>query len=286
MTSVVINQARCSPLEGMAGGETPTALARTSMQQLALSDYQSVACRKQSCSRSFDTEHGESIHFAQSHETTRDMIADDIQRVGDIVNGTPRKREMNEHGLFSDTTVQNYFDSWNAAIEYTGFDPNIEHNIKRIIQCDWCGNDLPPREPNEIERHDGNYHTDCYAEYRETFTGEQSQFYIDGRAKETPDYYGSFQIIAEEVRERDQCCRSCGFPRSRYTEQYDIDLDVHHVTPFGWFAKRYDGQDLYRRAHEKSNLLAMCRWCHMRWERIETRPITIDQFVPTEPNHA
>ncbi|MGH2813330.1 MAG: HNH endonuclease signature motif containing protein [Actinomycetota bacterium] len=55
--------------------------------------------------------------------------------------------------------------------------------------------------------------------------------------------------MKEQVRQRDEVCRSCG----KTPEENGRALDVHHISPY-----RYSGD------HSLENLVALCRSCHMR----------------------
>ncbi|ELZ35386.1 homing endonuclease associated repeat-containing protein [Halorubrum tebenquichense] len=55
-------------------------------------------------------------------------ILDEIRRVANLpaASGRPSKRVFDEHADLSSSTVERRFDSWNAAIEQAGLDPNTE----------------------------------------------------------------------------------------------------------------------------------------------------------------
>lgn len=53
-------------------------------------------------------------------------------------------------------------------------------------------------------------------------------------------------------------CQDCG----KHEAELDLSLDVHHIIPFFMF-----GEERYKEANELTNLVALCRGCHMRLER-------------------
>ena len=52
----------------------------------------------------------------------QDLI-DELQRLGDNLGHQPTLPDMNEHGEYWGSTYKNHFESWAAAIEAAGFDP-------------------------------------------------------------------------------------------------------------------------------------------------------------------
>lgn len=54
--------------------------------------------------------------------TPPDVLLDELQRLADELDRTPRKRDMNAHGEFSAPTFQKRFGSWSAAIEEAGLE--------------------------------------------------------------------------------------------------------------------------------------------------------------------
>jgi 5-methylcytosine-specific restriction endonuclease McrA len=56
-------------------------------------------------------------------------------------------------------------------------------------------------------------------------------------------------------------CAGCG----RHEDEFAIRLDVHHISPARSF------EDPAARNAE-SNLVALCRLCHQRWEGVPIRP--------------
>jgi 5-methylcytosine-specific restriction endonuclease McrA len=63
-------------------------------------------------------------------------------------------------------------------------------------------------------------------------------------------YYGpGWKAVKAQVRERDRRCRECG----KAPAENGRALDVHHIEPF-----RFSGDN------SLSNLVALCRSCHMR----------------------
>jgi len=81
-------------------------------------------------------------------------------------------------------------------------------------------------------------------------------------------YSRNWDKIREKVVERDGYeCQICGCNNERHQKEYDHSLEVHHIQP----ARTFDDQE---EAHDLSNLMTLCRVCHMKWEGIPLRPQT------------
>ena len=85
--------------------------------------------------------------------------------------------------------------------------------------------------------------------------GEKNPRYVDGES----GYYGSEWLFARrQVKERDEVCQTCS------ADDIEAQLEVHHIVPFNRFrqAECVDVSD----GHDLSNLVLLCRDCHMRAE--------------------
>ena len=98
----------------------------------------------------------------------------------------------------------------------------------------------------------------CSEVCRKTWTSEHDLdgdglIQLDGR----PDYRGgNWQLQAQRARERDHyTCRICKITEEALGKQ----LDVHHIIPFKLFKSPVE-------ANKLSNLLSVCRSCHMKLE--------------------
>lgn len=89
-----------------------------------------------------------------------------------------------------------------------------------------------------------------------------------------PQYFGpNWDEQARAARMRDQArCRMCGVTEKEHKAQRGEKLHVHHKTPRSEFFTSEDGLD-WKEANKVSNLVTLCRPCHMTVER---RPFRID----------
>lgn len=80
------------------------------------------------------------------------------------------------------------------------------------------------------------------------------------------DYYGSkWWNIAERVRERDGMqCVVCGLPDREHCQEYGERTHVHHIDRSQEFGEPEE--------IDESELVTLCRPCHLKWERSPNDP--------------
>jgi len=115
-----------------------------------------------------------------------------------------------------------------------------------IINCDYCGKEIR----REISRlYSSNYCSiECRGnDYTLKYSGENSAVWLGGKSFE--GYGLDFnKLLKLAIRERDKFeCQECGIPE----EEYGQALDIHHI-------------DYDKTNNEKSNLICLCRNCHMK----------------------
>lgn len=78
------------------------------------------------------------------------------------------------------------------------------------------------------------------------------------------EYYGpNWRAQRRAARKRDKhACQHCGVTERQLRQA----LDVHHITPFREFGYVPGVNDTYKVANELTNLISLCRTCHLRAE--------------------
>lgn len=61
-----------------------------------------------------------------------EALLEELERVGEIVDGTPKARAMEEHGEHGPNTYIRRFGSWNDAVRKAGFEPNTEVGTETV----------------------------------------------------------------------------------------------------------------------------------------------------------
>jgi len=132
------------------------------------------------------------------------------------------------------------------------------------VRCDYCGEKLH-RNRYEIEHRKIHFcSSDCFGRWLSiNKSGEHSPLWKGGYRQLGANWLKQ----SARSRERDHyTCQTCG------REEDGKALDVHHIIPFREF-----GLVRYKEANQLSNLITLCRPCHVKAEKLE---IKID--VPKE----
>lgn len=81
-------------------------------------------------------------------------------------------------------------------------------------------------------------------------------------SRESYDYGPDWREIRSRILEEyNHTCQSCG--------EEDVRLEVHHIHPFRTFENRED-------ANQESNLVPLCRPCHVKWDGIPVKPLLVE----------
>lgn len=168
--------------------------------------------------------------------------------------------ESNEH-FFCDDSCMGEWESDN----YSG-EGNPRYT-KQEVECAYCGETLL-RARWALEENDRHYcDPSCrgaYVSESGMLSGENSPVWKGG----SPGSYGpDWDEQREKALNRDgHECQSCGMTAAESQQTFGCDLHVHHRI-------RYEDFDSDERAHRLSNLVTLCRSCHMKWEHM---PVQID----------
>lgn len=153
-----------------------------------------------------------------------------------------------------------------AAADFIENSPMEDHpRYNQVeVECEFCGGALY-RCGALVEKHDKFFcNNRCRGDWqRETPSVSWHPAYSDVHHE---TYYGSeWQGIRKKIRKRDDyTCVNC----AREEEDMVRELDVHHLTPYRHFK---DGKE----AHTDSNLVTLCRSCHMS---IESTDIELEEI--------
>ena len=125
-----------------------------------------------------------------------------------------------------------------------------------ILTCSYCDKEyfVKPAKSDNSRFCSRN----CMALWRsENKSGKNSWNWNGGVEKE---YGPLWNRIRGEVRKRDEVCQICSMSISEHVEKYNRKPDVHHIKPI----KQCES---FKKANDKSNLIMLCRSCHMKVER-------------------
>lgn len=135
--------------------------------------------------------------------------------------------------------------------------------------CHHCGADVyvPDWQQSTRKRH---FCSDsCYHDWQHEsgfMRGENSPSWKGGHGS----YYGPNWLTqrAKALTRDGRVCQDCGMSNTEHHAEWDEDLHVHHIHRFHSF-------DSYLEANKLSNLVALCRSCHLgKWELLPgLRPV-------------
>lgn len=79
----------------------------------------------QVCDDTFSSPQSRGGHLgSHTEEEKKEAIREEILRLDSVTDGTPRQKDMANHGEFAPATVARLFGSWGSAVSDVGLDPN------------------------------------------------------------------------------------------------------------------------------------------------------------------
>lgn len=116
--------------------------------------------------------------------------------------------------------------------------------------CEVCGNEFVTKASHQARRRTCSKL--CYGALLATLIAGENNFNWKGGYD---PYYGpSWRPAMREARKRDKVCVDCG----KTPKENGRALDVHHIIPFRLF-----GLECHIEANDLSNLVALCKVCHL-----------------------
>lgn len=238
-----------------------------------------------------DAEDSTAVESDQGRPSTIDYLFEDIRRVEEIVERTPRTTDMDEHGKSHSNTVYRYFDSWQDFLAAAGletYDPHPSGDDHPQwngveVECDWCGETKLMSTP----RAERSTHHFCSPEDGRTYSECRERWWAENRVGENhPEWNPDSRAITygsgwndrkrERVRERDgRRCQNCGRTEEEHLDLYGQKHAVHHIQK----ARSFDDPE---RRNRMENLVTLCTTyeCHNRWE--EMSPLRPQVDLPSD----
>ena len=162
------------------------------------------------------------------------------------------------------------WNTWRSIHMQREGNPNWTEPVK--TQCATCGTPIE-RNPSRVGVDERKVHfcsKPCkYQWMSENLSGENNHLWKGGSIA----YYGpNWHRQRRRARKRDGYrCQHCGIAQKKNGKA----LDVHHIVPFRTFGYIPGQNDNYKQANDLSNLVSLCRSCHIRAER---------GAIPVQPN--
>lgn len=202
----------------------------------------------------------------------RDLTkADLIQNIHDIQNEigrVPTAQDIVKAGKHSIRTYIERFGSWNQALRESGYTPNAVQDVHEDdLLCEIKRlHEVIGHVPSAVDMDErGRFSSVTY--WSKLGSWNQAVRLAGFEPQQTvrdswDQYYGpDWASRREQIFQRDNhACRACGLTRSSATE----DLHVHHIRPAREFVS--DEEVNYEDMNASSNLIALCRSCHVKFE--------------------
>jgi len=149
------------------------------------------------------------LKIGKPAKLTREDLLEEIQRLADEVRDPPRKKDLNEHGKYSEPPYYDEFGSWTKAVDAAGLEPYENLDPYTTITCEYCGN-KEERLKTSIQNEDMTF---CSLSCKGAWVSENKE------GKEHPQYdrvtiecsvCGDEFDVKQSVSEmRKTCSRSC-----------------------------------------------------------------------------
>jgi hypothetical protein len=212
---------------------------------------------------------------------TREELIADLRRVDAEVDGAVSQTVYNEHGEWSQRTVQRRFDSWEDGCQQAGVTrpkrgPRTEGTSELIEDIRRVAEQLA-HTPSRTEYHEhGRFSRQMAIErigswpdavrragYEPRNAGGQAGELNSNWNGGYGGYYGeSWHEKRREARKRDDYeCQACGMGDAEHVSEFGYGLEVHHIKP----VRTFDNPD---DANYLTNLVTLCTPCHQRYEQL------------------
>ncbi|WP_337653229.1 homing endonuclease associated repeat-containing protein [Halomontanus rarus] len=199
---------------------------------------------------------------------TEDSLLEEIDRLADIANRTPRTADVDAHSKYSIRPFRREFGTWNNALRAAGYEPNHINNISKselLDELKRLAERIGSAPSQNLMMREGKFSPGPYESTFESWNdalreaGLEPLHLVNESCGVYPEYYGAnWPKERKNAIERDNKeCRACGTSREEHRDEYGRDLDVHHIKPVTEFEQLID-------AHYLENLITLCWSCHRK----------------------
>lgn len=210
----------------------------------------------------------EEIGCSLNRGYSRDGLIEFLNELYEDIGRTPTIKDIMASSGPSVYQFKKHFGSWNNALEEAGMEVNIRRTGSTEVDCETCGETLE-RSPFDIDRNDNHFcDNDCYSTWlSHNQVRENNPSWKGGYQQK---YGSNWKRNKRKARERDGYqCQGCGINQDRYRAETGWKLDVHHIVP----AREFETPE---QASRLSNLVTLCRSCHIKWEGIPLSPAVVE----------
>lgn len=212
---------------------------------------------------------------------SRSNLLEELRRVANIVDHSPKEDDMIEHGNYAYSTYFRYFESWTKAKELAGVPTSGPGQISQEELLDELervnGIVTGPPTRRDMDKM-GKFPSSTYKYRFESWNDalQKADLSVNqvSPGEGTHRYGSDWWKRRRQALKRDRGqCRVCGVkhPNSAH------GLHVHHITPLREFEDESGSID-YEKAHALGNLVTLCPSCHLEFENRFT-DCNVETFV-------
>lgn len=205
------------------------------------------------CKKELNTEHGVKIHHQKIHDESLALEKYECEWCGKTFQRHKSKTKDSANIFCSDKCEgKRRTHKWSSNQQ-----PNWSGG-KDEYHCQNCNKTVLKYEQNVKDSNNIFCSYECHGQWiSENKNGKDHWHY---RGSEPVQYGQKWQRIRVEAIQRDnEQCQDCGLTRDEHYNKYDRDLEVHHLTPIRTF-------DDTEQANQLSNLITVCKSCHIKRE--------------------
>jgi hypothetical protein len=164
--------------------------------------------------------------------------------------------QVMEAGGMGGGNYYRHFDSLNDIAREAGFPEMCGHGF---VDCETCDSEVR-KSRWYLENYEHHFcDQECYLKWMRSGALRSTE-------RESGIYGPNWYIQRRAARARDNyTCRSCGLTEHEHKHKFGRRLEVHHIKKARLF-------DDYKERNKLSNLLTLCKKCHVKWEHMGVRP--------------
>jgi len=209
---------------------------------------------------------GDSIYCSEEcgyegNATSREDCIQALERGLEIVGKEAPLTAIIAAGGMAGGQYRRHFDGLNELARAAGYPKLCGH---WFIECENCGEEFKRIKSHASNNKHQFCNQECYFEWA------RSGALRGGEGSYNNDYGPNWYYQRRAARARDDYkCRSCGMSDEEHKQIFGSRLEVHHIKKARLF-------DDYKERNDLSNLLTVCKYCHITWEHMSIRPQTAD----------
>jgi len=193
-----------------------------------------------------------------NYNITRDDLINEVKRLSDKLNRTPKQKDMRNKGKWSMNTYRNQFGSWNNALKEAELEINEEYSIPKnqlINHLKKLANELNRTPSLNDMREYGKWSAHPYFNKFGSWNDALEQAGLEINIAHCGE--GEYSYGKGYYSEREKCFKRDNY-RCRVCYSYQT-IHCHHIKPRRTFNN-------ISNSNTQENLITLCASCHSKFE--------------------